>query len=188
VFGFTSNLPGSLGGQPPGLSRRTVTRNVYFIDLGHRRATCSSRSASPTPWCSNSSSWPLLPAERSPGHAARPVRDWQRRVHRHVRHDERQYVLPREWQSTGELLSYQDIAVVLGLYGLPKLPEGLDLGLKSATFQFDSRGPLVHIPAGILQLRPGGAGGGQERDRRLRPSSSGWSPDVSSRWISRTST
>jgi hypothetical protein len=36
---------------------------------------------------------------------------------------------------------YQDIAVGLGLYGLPDLPAGLDLSVEAASFKFDSAAP-----------------------------------------------
>jgi hypothetical protein len=45
------------------------------------------------------------------------------------------------WEDTGTPLTYQDIAIALGMYGLPNLPDALDLSLKSVTFEFDSAGP-----------------------------------------------
>jgi hypothetical protein len=45
------------------------------------------------------------------------------------------------WEDTGTPLTFQEIAIALGMYGLPTLPDGLDLGLKRAGFEFDSSQP-----------------------------------------------
>jgi hypothetical protein len=50
-------------------------------------------------------------------------------------------VFKGEWTDRGSPLDYQDIAIALGLYGLPNLPAGVDLALTEASFSFASAGP-----------------------------------------------
>jgi hypothetical protein len=45
------------------------------------------------------------------------------------------------WHEKRKPLTYQDIAIALGMYGLPNLPTELDLELTEACFEFDSSGP-----------------------------------------------
>ena len=45
------------------------------------------------------------------------------------------------WVDTGAPLTFRDIAIALGMYGLPDLPDGLELGITAAGFEFDSAGP-----------------------------------------------
>lgn len=45
------------------------------------------------------------------------------------------------WSADEKGLNYQDIAIALGLYGLPRLPEQLDLTLQTIDFRFESAGP-----------------------------------------------
>lgn len=52
-------------------------------------------------------------------------------------------VLRGEWRHSGTPLDYQDIAIALGLYGLPSAPDSVDLSLREATFVFDSDGPTL---------------------------------------------
>ncbi|HEX2093695.1 MAG TPA: DUF6603 domain-containing protein [Longimicrobiaceae bacterium] len=46
-----------------------------------------------------------------------------------------------EWVDEGDPLNYQDLAVALGMYGLPYLPEGIDLSFTAASFQLETAGP-----------------------------------------------
>ena len=46
-------------------------------------------------------------------------------------------VLHGEWTEKGAPLTYQDIAIALGLYGLPNTPAGIALGLTAASFDFN---------------------------------------------------
>lgn len=46
-------------------------------------------------------------------------------------------VLHGEWTAQGAPLTYLDIAIALGLWGLPNTPQGLDLALTGASFDFD---------------------------------------------------
>jgi len=46
-------------------------------------------------------------------------------------------VLHGEWKDAGAPLTYLDIAIALGIWGLPGTPAGIDLGLTAATFDFD---------------------------------------------------
>lgn len=47
------------------------------------------------------------------------------------------------WSTTGSPLDYIDIAIVFGIYGLPDLPQGLDLNLTEAFFELETAGPSV---------------------------------------------
>jgi hypothetical protein len=52
-------------------------------------------------------------------------------------------VFKGEMTETDAPLDYQDIAVALGMYGLPELPEGLNVGIESASFAFDTSKPRI---------------------------------------------
>jgi len=45
------------------------------------------------------------------------------------------------WVDSGTPLTFQNLAVALGMYGVPNLPANLDLGLTAATFEFESAEP-----------------------------------------------
>jgi hypothetical protein len=45
------------------------------------------------------------------------------------------------WVDSGTPLTFQDLAVALGMYGVPNLPDHLNLGLTAATFEFESAEP-----------------------------------------------
>ena len=46
-------------------------------------------------------------------------------------------VLHGEWTDEGAPLTYIDIAIALGIWGLPDIPEAIDLGLTAASFDFN---------------------------------------------------
>jgi hypothetical protein len=49
--------------------------------------------------------------------------------------------LAGEWQSDLDSLDYIDIAIAFGMYGLPDLPENLQLNLTEASFELETAGP-----------------------------------------------
>jgi hypothetical protein len=52
-------------------------------------------------------------------------------------------VLYGSWSNTENPLDYEDIAIAFGMYGLPNLPQGIDLNLTEASFKFETAGPSV---------------------------------------------
>ncbi len=50
-------------------------------------------------------------------------------------------VLSGVWNNTTNPLDYEDIAIAFGMYGLPRLPLGIDLQLTGASFDLETAGP-----------------------------------------------
>ncbi len=47
------------------------------------------------------------------------------------------------WSNPDSPIDYEDIAITLGMYGLPNLPDNLDLDLTEASFELETAGPSV---------------------------------------------
>jgi hypothetical protein len=51
--------------------------------------------------------------------------------------------LTGEWIDQENPIDYIDIAIILGMYGLPDLPQGIDLNLTEAFFELETAGPSI---------------------------------------------
>lgn len=45
------------------------------------------------------------------------------------------------WSNPDTPIDYQDIAITFGMYGIPNLPEGIDLSITEASFELETAGP-----------------------------------------------
>lgn len=45
------------------------------------------------------------------------------------------------WEDPDAPIDYEDVAIALGMYGLPELPDNLDLNLTAASFELETAGP-----------------------------------------------
>lgn len=68
------------------------------------------------------------------------------------------------WQDEGEPMGYQDVAIALGMYGLPMPPEFLDLRFQAATFEFETAGPSFSFTIDTAAYGAGAMIAGRDAD------------------------